>query len=193
MGFQPSQADNDVWMRPDTKPDGFEYYEYVLCYVDDVLSISKDPSKITDCLKSTFKLKDDKVDAPDIHLGAELSQIINEDGDCCWAVTADKCRQAAVNNVDHVLRKKARKLPTQCVTPLSSNYQRENDMTQELKSKGMQWYRKMIGALHWTVEIGRVDVLYEVVVMSTFTAMPIYRHLEEVLHIFCHLKMHQNF
>ena len=40
MSFKPSQVDPDVWMRPATKPDGEEYYEYVLVYVDDILAIS---------------------------------------------------------------------------------------------------------------------------------------------------------
>ena len=193
IGFQPSQVDNDVWMRPDVKSDGFEYYEYVLCYVDDVLSISKDPSRITNCLKSTFKLKDDKVDAPEIYLGAELSQMTNEDGKYCWAMSADKYCQAAVNNVEQVLRKKSRKLPTRCVTPMSSNYRPESDISPELKSDGMQWYQEMIGALRWAVEIGRVDILHEVAVMSTYTAMPRLGHLEEVLHIFGYLKSHRKF
>ena len=38
MNYRPSKADNDVWLRPAVKPNGFEYYEMVLCYVDDVLS-----------------------------------------------------------------------------------------------------------------------------------------------------------
>ena len=40
MGYRPTYADPDVWLRPAVKPDGFEYYEYILCYVDDVLCIS---------------------------------------------------------------------------------------------------------------------------------------------------------
>ena len=43
MEYVPSQADHDVWMRPAVKPDGFEYYEYVIVYVDDVMSISHNP------------------------------------------------------------------------------------------------------------------------------------------------------
>jgi hypothetical protein len=31
MGFTSCHADQDVWMRAATKPDGTEYYEYVLC------------------------------------------------------------------------------------------------------------------------------------------------------------------
>ncbi|KAI2499334.1 Reverse transcriptase (RNA-dependent DNA polymerase) [Fragilaria crotonensis] len=41
MGYRPTKADPDVWIRPATKSDGFEYYELVLCYVDDILSISE--------------------------------------------------------------------------------------------------------------------------------------------------------
>ncbi|MGH7954980.1 MAG: reverse transcriptase domain-containing protein [Gloeomargaritales cyanobacterium] len=36
MGYMPSFADPDVWMRKCTKPDGFKYYEYLLVYVDDI-------------------------------------------------------------------------------------------------------------------------------------------------------------
>ena len=28
MGYRPSYADLDLWLRPAVKPDGFEYYEY---------------------------------------------------------------------------------------------------------------------------------------------------------------------
>ncbi len=40
QGFVNSKADADVWMRKAVKPNGFEYWEYILCYVDDVLIIS---------------------------------------------------------------------------------------------------------------------------------------------------------
>jgi hypothetical protein len=43
MGYRPTKADPDVWLRPATKPDGFEYYEMALCYVDDIVSMSHDP------------------------------------------------------------------------------------------------------------------------------------------------------
>ena len=43
LGFKSTVADPDVWRRPAIKPDGEIYYEYVLCYVDDVLAISHEP------------------------------------------------------------------------------------------------------------------------------------------------------
>ena len=46
LGFTSCQADPDVWMRAATKPDGVEYFEYVLLYVDDCLVISHKPVEI---------------------------------------------------------------------------------------------------------------------------------------------------
>ena len=43
IGYVQTKADSDVWLRPAVKADGFEYYEVVLCCVDDVLSVSADP------------------------------------------------------------------------------------------------------------------------------------------------------
>ena len=40
IGNTPYKSDPDVWLRQSVKPDGAEYYEMVLCYVDDVLTIS---------------------------------------------------------------------------------------------------------------------------------------------------------
>ena len=36
-GFKSCKADADVWIRPAVKEDGTKYYEYVLCYVDNIL------------------------------------------------------------------------------------------------------------------------------------------------------------
>ena len=44
IGFKSSPADPNVWIRPTIKPDGGEYYEYLLLYVDNILVISIDPT-----------------------------------------------------------------------------------------------------------------------------------------------------
>ena len=40
MGFFPSKADNDIWMK---KCD--DHYNYIVVYVDDLMIASKDPGK----------------------------------------------------------------------------------------------------------------------------------------------------
>ena len=55
MGFTPSRAESDIWMR---ECNG-DHYEYIARYVDDLAIASRDPKAITDELegKYSFKLK----------------------------------------------------------------------------------------------------------------------------------------
>lgn len=191
LGFTPSMADPDVWMRPAIKEDGFKYWEYLLTYVDDCLCVSHSPEKVLKGIASKFKLKDDKMEEPDIYLGASLSKMTNEEGRECWAISSDKYCAAMVKNVEDVLEKKGLRLPSKCVTPLRSGYKPELDCTGELKADGLAWYQEMVGCLRWAVELGRVDILLEVSVMSKYLAMPREGHLEQVLHIMGYLKSHK--
>ena len=70
LGYMTSIADPDVWMIPEVKQGGFMYYEYVLCYVDDVLCISNDPICTMEVIQANFKLKGEKIEEPDMYLGA---------------------------------------------------------------------------------------------------------------------------
>jgi hypothetical protein len=118
-GYKPTKADPDVWIRPATKSNGFEYYEMVLCYVDDILSISDDPKSTLLALTRTFKLKDDKIEPPDIYLGAQLD-LMQVDDVYCWTMSAEKYVLSAVKNVEEALAKRGLCLPSKCYTPLPS-------------------------------------------------------------------------
>jgi Reverse transcriptase (RNA-dependent DNA polymerase) len=189
LGYVPTKADPDVWLRPAVKPDGFEYYEIVLCYVDDILSISVDPASTLRGLQTTFKLKDDKIEKPDMYLGAQLGQMFVDTSEC-WTMSAEKYVQASVKNVEEVLSKKGLRLPTKCYTPLPTEYRPELDTSAELKSDGIQYFQELIGMLRWAVEIGRVDILLETSLMSTHLAMPRVGHLDQVYRMFGYLKLY---
>ena len=77
-----------MWPRPETKPYSEEYYEYVLMYIDDILTISIDPTEILKIMKGkTFKYKIGKIDPPEMYLGARLKRkIINVN--MCWNITS---------------------------------------------------------------------------------------------------------
>ena len=49
----------------------------------------------------------------------------------------------------------------------------------------------MIGILRWATEIGRVDILTELSLLSAYQASPRRGHFEQVIHIFAFLKEHQ--
>ena len=46
----------------------------------------------------------------------------------------------------------------------------------------------MIGVLRWAIELGRVDILLEVSLLSTQMASPRLGHLQQLYHIFGYLK-----
>ena len=50
------------WSQPTSKPNGEEYYEYVLVYVDDLLAIRKERRVIVDKISTKFKFKNDLVE-----------------------------------------------------------------------------------------------------------------------------------
>ena len=83
IGFVPTRADPDIWRRPAVKEDGFEYNEYVLCYVDDILAISHKAKDVLKAVQAIFKLKDDKIEPPDMYLGAALS-VMEDNGVQGW-------------------------------------------------------------------------------------------------------------
>ena len=189
LGYVATKADPDVWLRPAVKSDGFEYYEIVLCYVDDILSISTDPASTLRGLQATFKLKDDKIEKPDMYLGAQLDQMFIDTSEC-WTMSAEKYVQASIKNVEEALAKKGLRLPTKCYTPLPTDYRPELDTTAELKSDGVQYFQELIGMLRWAVEIGRVDILLETSLLSTHLAMPRVGHLDQVYRVFGYLKLY---
>ena len=129
LGYTPSKADPDVWMRPAIKANGFKYYELVLCYVDDVLAISHDPMKTMNGVRRSFTLKGNKVEEPETYLGASLAKMATADGVECWTMSSEKYCKAAVHNVESTLNAHGRRLPSKCRAPLKLGYRPELDTT----------------------------------------------------------------
>jgi hypothetical protein len=188
LNYRPSFADPDVRLRAATKPCCFEYYEMVLCYVDDVMVISHEPGRTTDGIQAVFKLKGDKASAPDMHLGITLEKKPNSKGVDCWTMSPDKCIKAAIENVEKKLGGELPFSKGQCPTPMRTDYHPAEDTSAELDAEGLGCYQELIGVLRWAVEIGRLDILLEISLLSSHLVLPRKGHLEQVHHIFACLK-----
>ena len=116
--YTPTKADPDVWLKKAVKTDGFQYYEMVLCYVEDVLCISDDPMKTIKGIQRTFKLKGDKIDEPEDYLGTTLEKTILSDGLECWSMSSTKYVKVSVNNVEETQAKSEKILIGRCVEPI---------------------------------------------------------------------------
>mmetsp|Transcript_5914 Transcript_5914/g.9070 ORF Transcript_5914/g.9070 Transcript_5914/m.9070 type:complete len:287 (-) Transcript_5914:332-1192(-) len=80
------------------------------------------------------------------------------------------------------------RLPTKCFTPFVSNYHPAEDVTPKLDAQGTNYFQELIGVLQWVIELGRVDILLEVSLLSSHLALPCTGHLQQVYHIFGYLK-----
>ena len=64
MGFVPTKADSDLWMR-----NRGDHYEYIACYVDDIMIFSWNSQAIIKEVDTTYSLKG--VGYPEYYLGGE--------------------------------------------------------------------------------------------------------------------------
>ena len=128
IGYTPSKSDPDVWLSPAVKPYGAEYYEMLLCCVNDVLAISDMRMRMMEGNRSVFKIKDDKTEVPDVFLGATLSQVETETDTKCWSMSSEKYIKATIENLESKLGKSDMHLP-KCRTPMSMSYHPSKDVT----------------------------------------------------------------
>jgi hypothetical protein len=99
-----------------------------------------------------------------------------------------------VSNVEDYLAREyaGRKLAKKAVTPFRSGYRPELDITPELNPELASYYQSQIGILQWAVELGRIDIITEVSMLSSHLALPGKGHLDAVFNIFAYLKPRHN-
>ena len=197
LGYSPCiGADDNVYLRPEKDEMGEEYYSYLVVYVDDVLSIHKEPNKVLNIINRDYRLKEPP-ECPSMYLGADISKYeINNDSTIinCWAMSADSHVKKALEVIqgrmkeDDVYFKGSKKAPEH---PFSSqSYRPELDTTELCNDEQTQFYQSLIGIMTWLCEIGRVDILTEKSLLATHLANPRLGHMHQALHVFKYLKYH---
>lgn len=194
LGFKSCKADPDVWMRPAVKADGSKYYEYVLAYVDDLLVMSSNPKVVMDAIARTYTLKAGSVKEPDLYLGANIKKWYiegSEDpGKARWSMSSSNYTKKAITEVERELTAAGKKLQTKTTTPLSTGYRPEIDATAELDADRQNYYQGLIGILRWICELGRLDILTPISMLSRYLVQAREGHLEQCFHVFAYLKSH---
>ena len=167
LGYESCRADADVWMKQFSRPDGSQYYGYMLLYVDDALCINMDAEGELHRLDRYFKMKEGSIGDPDIYLGGKITQMLVEgpNGDSClaWGISPTKYVSTAIENVEHYLKRNFdRKLQKRAGAPFASKYRPKLDISPELDNELASYYQSQIGILWWMVELGRIDNITEV-------------------------------
>jgi Reverse transcriptase (RNA-dependent DNA polymerase) len=196
MGFSACMGDPDVWLRKAVKPGGFQYYEYVLVYVDDILAVSHNPQVIMDSLSKHYTLKQGSVRPPSEYLGSDLKSFDipstgTEPVSTCWSMSSETYIKRAVAKVKRTLSEAGQRLRTKSVTPMTPDYRAKLDMTPELDDGQTNYFQGLIEVLRWIVELGRFDIMVAVTFLSRYLAALRQGHLEQAFNIFSYLDSHQ--
>jgi hypothetical protein len=104
-------------------PRGFEYWELLLVYVDDILIVLHDPHSHLNKLKKQFHMS--AIGRPDRYLGANIKKVYipgDPSGREHWAITSQSYIRNAANNVCEMLQSEGYDLKTMAKTPFPSNY-----------------------------------------------------------------------
>jgi hypothetical protein len=143
-------------------------------------------------LSSRYTLKEGSVGEPTAYLGAEVKKWTIDGAPDPekqrWALSPDLYVKRAIDNVEKDLEEVGERLSTRVTTPISQGYRPELDTSLELDDLRTNYYQGLIGVLRWICELGRVDILMPVSLLSRFLAAPRKGHLEQALHVFAYLK-----
>jgi hypothetical protein len=190
MKFTPCKADPDVWLREHEKADGTKYYEYVFVYTDDILALSVDPVErvMNPLIARGYKCKD--VGPPTRYLGAAIAEheFTGKEGAVhkCWSMSAEQYLKLAIETIETKLGEKLKHKKADA--PIRTDYHPEIDDSELLDDDDANYYQSLMGILQWVVELGRIDVAYEVQLMASFSCAPRKGHMEALLGIFKYLK-----
>ena len=172
MGFFPSKAEPDIWMR-----NAGDHYEYIATYVDDLLIASRSPQSIIDALEAgphKFTLKG--TGPVKFHLGCDFF----------WDETGTLCvgPKTYIDRLAMQYHSMFGESPTTKVTsPLEKNDHPELDTTELLNEDGITQYQSLIGAMQWVITLGRFDIATAVMTMSGFRVAPRVGHLKRLKRI----------
>ena len=70
------------------------------------------------------------------------------------------------------------------------DYKSELDTTATCDKRLTNYFQNLIGVLRWIVELGRIDIAFEVSSLSKFLSHPRTGHIYQALHIFKYLETH---
>ena len=136
-----------------------------------MLVISHAPDELMKQIGSEFEIKNGEYGPPTLYLGAEVSKVQLGNGEQCWSMDSKKYVKAAIDVVRGLIAEDGQELKTSKPKhegPMPINYEPELDSTPHCDEEHASQYRQIIGILQWAIELGRMDILTEVSLLSQY-------------------------
>jgi hypothetical protein len=134
MGFTPSKAHPDVWMRKNG-----DIYEYIATYVDNLAICMKDPTEVTTALREKYKYKLKGVGPITYNLGSDYKH--DPDG------TLHTSAESYINKMGESYKRTFGLAPKGFSSPLEKNDHPQLDSSEELGPDKTTHFQSHIGCL----------------------------------------------
>jgi len=180
MGFVPSKADPDMWIRK--LKDGS--FEYIARFVDDVIAFSKFPMEIMEELKKTYIMKG--VGKPQYYLGGDVVDLPKE-----WhkegIETAFSAQTYIANCIPKLAKMCGKEKFTSFKTPFNETYHPELDTSPFCDAEHISKFKSLVGSANWTITLGHYDITYATSTLSWYTMAPREGHFKAMERLFGYL------
>jgi len=181
LGFRPSKADPDLWIKQVD-----DHYEYIARYVDDVIIFSKDPMSDINELKKTYIMKG--VGKPQYYLGGDVVELGSE-----WEKEGMNAAFSAETYIYNTLPKLALLCGLQDFKksniPFSEDYHPELDESPLVPPEQISLYQSLLGSANWIITLGRFDISYAINTLSRYSMAPREGHMLAMHKVFGYLRI----
>ena len=145
----------------------------MLVYVDDCLSVHHALGPEMEKFKSRYKLKNDLYGEPTRYLGANVKKYqILKTGEKYWSMYAYDYIKESCKMVRGWSENEGCKFKNNCDDAMPAKYRPEIDISAELGDDQATQFQQMIGILCCLIELGRIDIITEVPLLSSFNVNP---------------------
>ena len=117
-------------------------------------------------------------------------------GEWAWAMSPARYVHEAVSNCKIHLPtffQNRHSLPKEAQNPLTMGYDPELDTSPVVDPDAASYYLTVIDILRRMVELGRIDIITELSLLSSHIALPTEGHLEAAVHVMAHFGQKNNF
>jgi hypothetical protein len=175
IGFKPTRADQDLWIR---KSDDYNGYDYIATHVDDIIIAAKRPAEEYMAQIEQEFLVRNKEDSPTYYLGSNIKKVNNY------------LHISSTKYIKETLRKYQEKYGgvNKENTPLAKMKNPELDDSTVLIGDKISHYQHIIGTGQWTIVAGRFDLTFAISSSSRFSAAPRQGHLALAKKVFGYLR-----
>ena len=187
LGFKPSKADPNIYMREGLNRKGEEVWEYVATYVNDLCMVMCNPEEFLAKLRANpynFKLKGSG--ELNFHLGCGFCRDKNGVLYMDPGRYIKKMEESYKNFFGDIP-------PLRFYSPLEEGDHPELDTSELLEVDDIVKFQSMIGAGQWSIAIGRMDIQTAIMTLSSFRVAPRVGHMTRIKRVYVFLFRFKDF